>query len=528
MIGYMKKRVAVIIGAGPAGLTAAYELLTRTDIKPIVVEKSEYLGGIARTVNYKGYRMDIGGHRFFSKSDRVMKWWLDMLPIQAMVGAEQAIAYQRQTRTVMLQADGPDPDREDRVMLIRKRRSRIYFLRRFFDYPIRLTADTLSKLGIARTFRVGLSYLKSTLFPIRNARTLEEFFINRFGRELYLTFFKSYTEKVWGMPCSQISAEWGEQRIKGLSIAKSLQHFLKQSFRNSSDIAQKDTETSLIEQFLYPKFGPGQMWEEVARKVRERGGEILTGYEAIRVDVDGSRVTAIEALHLASGELRTFEGDCFFSTMPIRDLVRALDVPPPGEVKEVSEGLMYRDFITVGLLIEELRVRENKCDGTKLIRDNWIYIQESDVLVGRLQIFNNWSPYMVADRTKVWIGLEYFCNEGDPLWQKGDEEMIRLAIQELAKIGIIDETAVLDGTVVRMPKTYPAYFGTYGRFDKLRNYLDKFENLFLVGRNGMHRYNNQDHSMLAAMVAVDNISANVTSKNNIWSVNTEQDYLEEK
>jgi protoporphyrinogen oxidase len=528
MFGEMPQRTALIIGAGPAGLTAAYELLTRTDIKPIVLEKSEYMGGIARTVNYKGNRIDIGGHRFFSKSDRVMRWWLEMLPLQATSSSQHAITYQQKTRSVSASPEGPNPDKEDRVMLVRRRRSRIYFLRRFFDYPIRLSAETVSKLGLARTFRIGVSYLKSVLLPIKNERTLEEFFINRFGKELYRTFFKSYTEKVWGVPCDQISAEWGEQRVKGLSIRKSIQHFLKQSLRKRSDISQKDTETSLIEQFLYPKYGPGQMWEEVARKVREKGGEILTGYEVSRICIDSARVKAIAGVQTAAGEERVFEGDYFFSTMAIKDLVRALDLEPPPEVKEISEGLMYRDFVTVGLLVEDLKVKENSPEGARLIRDNWIYIQEPDVLVGRLQIFNNWSPYMVADRTKVWIGLEYFCDQSDPLWRAKDEEMIRLAKEELARIEIIDDTAVLDATVVRMPKTYPAYFGTYDRFDELREYLDCFENLFLVGRNGMHRYNNQDHSMLAAMVAVDNIISNVRSKDNIWAVNTEMDYLEEK
>ncbi len=523
----MREKTAIIIGAGPAGLTAAYELLARTAIRPVILEKSEFMGGIARTVNYKGYRMDIGGHRFFSKSDRVMNWWLDLMPMQAVPGVPPSITYQRQTRTVLGSGDGPDPDREDRVMLLRKRRSRIYFLRRFFDYPIRLSAETLAKLGLVRTVRIGLSYLKSAAFPIRDERTLEQFFINRFGRELYLTFFKSYTEKVWGVPCDRISAEWGSQRVKGLSIARSILHFLKQALHRRSDVAQKDTETSLIEQFLYPKLGPGQMWEEVARKVCEKGGEVLTGWDAAHVHTDGFRVTGIEAIH-ASGERRLFEGDYFFSTMPVQELVRALDRPAPPEVVDVSEGLMYRDFITVGLLVRGLKVKEDHPDGSKLIRDNWIYIQEPDVLVGRLQIFNNWSPYLVPDRTKVWLGLEYFCNESDPLWTKSDAEMTRLAAEELARIGIIDAGDVLDATVVHVPKTYPAYFGTYPRFHVVREYLDRFENLFLIGRNGMHRYNNQDHSMLAAMVAVDNIAAGVPGKDNIWAVNTEQEYHEEK
>ncbi|MDW8353368.1 MAG: NAD(P)/FAD-dependent oxidoreductase [Bryobacterales bacterium] len=522
----MALRRAVIIGAGPAGLTAAYELLKRTDIKPVVLEKSDVMGGIARTVNYKGYRMDIGGHRFFSKSDRVMQWWLEILPLQALSPGTHTITYRRRQRTVEGSAAGPDPEREDRVMLVRRRRSRIYFLRRFFEYPIRLTPDTLSKLGLVRSLRIGASYLRSVLFPIRNPRTLEEFFINRFGRELYLTFFKSYTEKVWGVPCRMISAEWGEQRIKGLSIRKTIVHFMKQALRKRSDLAQKDLETSLIEQFLYPKFGPGQMWEEVARRVVEMGGEILTGHEAVRLHTNGERVVAVEAAN-SDGTI-VIPGDYFFSTMPIRDLMRALQAPHPPEIVELSEGLVYRDFIAVGLLVKDLKVKEETPDGVRRLRDNWIYIQEPDVFVGRLQIFNNWSPYLVPDPSKVWLGLEYFCNQGDKLWSMSDEELLQLGAQELSKIGLIEAGDVLDGTVVRMEKTYPAYFGTYSRFEELRRYLDRFENLFLIGRNGMHRYNNQDHSMLAAMVAVDNIAAGVRSKDNIWAVNTEQEYIEEK
>ena len=472
--------------------------------------------------------MDIGGHRFFSKSDRVMQWWLDVLPLQDLPANPQPITYQRQTRTVTPRGNAPDPDRDDLVMLLRRRKSRIYFLRRFFDYPIRFTAGTLSKLGPLRTIRIGLSYVRSALFPIRDERTLEHFFINRFGRELYQTFFKSYTEKVWGVPCSRINAEWGSQRVKGLSICKTVAHFLAQPFRRRADLAQKETETSLIEQFLYPKYGPGQMWEEVARRIRARGGEILTGWEVAGIRVDGHLVTSVEAVRTGSGEKRVFAGDCFFSTMAVKDLVCALDPPPPSEMRDIAEGLLYRDFITVGLLLKELKVNEGNADGTRLIRDNWIYIQEPDVLLGRLQIFNNWSPYLVPDRTKVWVGLEYFCNATDPLWRLPDDQMIRLAVEELVRIDLIEETAVLDATVVRMEKTYPAYFGSYDRFGELRQYLDRFENLFLVGRNGMHRYNNQDHSMLAAMTAVDNIVAGIRAKDNIWAVNTELDYHEVK
>lgn len=517
----------MIIGAGPAGLTTAYELLTRTDIRPVILELSERLGGIATTVNYKGNRIDIGGHRFFSKSDRVMNWWLDRMPIQATDSSRQTITYQRQSRDVASPATAPDPAVTDLVMLIRERLSRIYFLRRFFTYPIRLSVDTLKKLGLPRTMRIGLSYIKSTLFPIRDEQNLEHFFINRFGEELYLTFFKSYTEKVWGVPCNRISAEWGAQRIKGLSVWKTILHAVKtMTGSRNGDIAQKDTETSLIEQFLYPKLGPGQMWEEVAREVVARGGEIHFLHTVDKLLTDGSTVTGVEATDTATGAKRTFEGDYVFSTMPVKDLVQALDADVPRDIRTIADGLLYRDFITVGLLVN--RMKTGGETGEKLVRDNWIYIQEPDVQVGRLQIFNNWSPYMVADPSKVWLGLEYFCNEGDELWRRTDPDLIALGTEELDKIGLIDRSEVIDATVLRMPKTYPAYFGTYDRFDELRSYLDAFRNLYLIGRNGMHKYNNQDHSMLTAMIAVDNILEGRDDKENIWAVNTEQEYHESK
>ena len=517
------------MGAGPAGLTAALELLKTTDILPIVLEKSTYMGGISRTLNYKGNRIDLGGHRFFSKSDRVMDWWLRVLPIEAGAESDAQIAYHGATRQIPAGAahdpDHPDPAHHDRVMLVRNRKSRIYFLSRFFDYPISLSKDTLVKLGFWRTMRIGFSYLASALSPVRDVKTLEQFFINRFGKELYLTFFKDYTEKVWGVPCSEISAEWGAQRIKGLSITATVMHYIRKQFRGRTDISQKTTETSLIERFLYPKFGPGQMWEEVARQIRLRGGEIITGLNVTSLQMDGDRVTSVNAVDAQTGQTIVFEGDYFFSTMPVKELVRSMERTIPANIQEISDGLLYRDFITVGLLLDKLKIKdEGSKDG--LIADNWIYIQEPNVIAGRLQIFNNWSSYLVADPDKVWIGVEYFCYETDPIWKLSDEDMSALAQTELARIGIIDQADVIDSTVHRMPKTYPAYFGTYSRFGELREYLDKVENLFLVGRNGMHKYNNQDHSMLTAMTAVENIAAGRTDKSNIWDVNTEMEYHE--
>ena len=528
MTGTDQKR-AIIIGAGPAGLTAAYELLTRAGIQPIVIEKSDHMGGISRTVNYKGNRIDIGGHRFFSKSDRVMEWWLKMLPLQASENGPTAIKYHRMEQVITPSGNGPDPATADRVMLLRPRKSRIYYLRRFFDYPISLSGGTLMNLGLWRTFKIGVSYIRSALFPLKREDTLEQFFINRFGKELYNTFFNSYTEKVWGVPCDKISAEWGAQRIKGLSVWSTLVHAFKKVFSSgNSDIGQKDTQTSLIEQFLYPKFGPGQMWDEVARRIKELGGEIHTGYRAERVITDGWKVKALEVTNSSTGQKEILPGDYFFSTAPVKEIMRSFDVMPPKNVLEVSDGLVYRDFITVGLLVRSLLINDQTPQGKELVSDNWIYIQEPDVLLGRLQIFNNWSPFMVASPGTIWLGLEYFCNEADEIWNLSDERMVALGREELSKIGIIDAAEVIDATVLRMEKTYPAYFGTYDRFAEIREHVDRYANLFLIGRNGMHRYNNQDHSMLTAMMAVDDIISGKTDKTDLWEVNTEMDYHEEQ
>jgi len=517
-------RKAIIIGAGPAGLTAAYELLQRTDIVPVILEKSSDIGGISKTINYKGNRMDIGGHRFFSKSDRVMSWWLNILPIEPLSPTELTVTYQRKHKTIKSEEVFPrhsDSEPNDKVMLVRNRLSRIYFLRKFFAYPITLSVDTLLKLGLGRTISILLSYVRARLFPRKPEKSLEDFFINRFGDKLYRLFFKDYTEKVWGVPCTTISAEWGAQRIKGISIGKAILHAARslKPKRKAEDIHQKGTETSLIEKFLYPKYGPGQLWEEVARQIEEKGGQILMNNEVTRIVTDGTQTTAIEARNHETSQSVTFEGDYFFSTMPVQELIANIREEIPDNVREVAEGLQYRDFITVGVLLKKL---------PEALPDTWIYIQERDVKVGRLQIFNNWSPYMVNDPNTVWVGMEYFCNQADTFWQQADETIKSKAIAELDKMGLAKKEDVLDSTVLRMEKTYPAYFGSYNRFEEVREFTDKFSNLFLIGRNGMHKYNNSDHSMLTAMVAVDNIVAGVTDKTNIWSINTEQEYHEEK
>lgn len=517
----MKNKKAIIIGGGPAGLTAAYEFIQNTDIQPVVLEQSEFWGGISRTVNYKGNRIDIGGHRFFSKSDVIMDWWCKILPI---LSEEKTIKISYQNKSKELNTIGfPSEGKNgDNVMLVRSRKSRIYYQKQFFDYPISLTPETVWKLGLFNTFLIGMSYLKSVAFPIKNEKNLEDFFINRFGKKLYKTFFKDYTEKVWGIKCTEISSEWGAQRIKGLSIRKSIAHFLNKKFSKKSgkDISQKDTETSLIEYFLYPKFGPGQMWEEVARKVVENKGELHQNLKVIKIKTEDKKVIAIIAQDQSTKEEVVFEGDYFISTMPVQELIASLETEVPDNVNEVAKGLVYRDFITVGLLLKKMTKEE--------ITDNWIYIQEPYVKVGRLQIFNNWSPFLVKDENTKWVGLEYFCYEGDDLWNKSEGEMKQLAIDEMIEIGMIQREDVLDSVVIKMPKTYPAYFGTYDKFNEIVEYTNQFENLFLIGRNGMHKYNNQDHSMLTAIQAVQNIKDGISNKENIWAINTEQEYHEEK
>lgn len=510
---------AIIIGAGPAGLTAAYELIKQTEIKPIVIEMTNDIGGISKTVNYKGNRIDIGGHRFFSKSDAVMEWWQSILPIDNSNKNSLQINYQNKSKTVKVK------DRvinKNKVLLIRNRISRIFFLQKFFKYPINLSFQTLYKLGFLTSVKISFSYISIRLFPIKNEQNLEQFFINRFGKVLYRTFFKDYTEKVWGKKCNQIPSEWGKQRIKGVSISKAIKHAIS---KRSKDVSQKNTETSLIEKFLYPKFGPGQLWEEVADIIECSGGEIIKNTVVTKLVTDDNLIKKVFGKNSNTSEKFEFQADYVISTMPIKDLVNSFNPKPQINVLDVANKLEYRDFITVGLLLNKMKLT-NKSES--LIKDNWIYIQEKTVKLGRLQIFNNWSPHLVKNQETIWLGLEYFCNEGDELWSKTDEDFIKFAIEELSSINIIEKEDVLDATIIKMPKTYPSYFGSYSKLDIVKNFTNKFENLFLIGRNGMHKYNNQDHSMLTAMEAVKNIKNNITSKDNIWAINTEQEYHEEK
>lgn len=515
-------RTALIAGAGPAGLTAAIELQQRTNVRPIVIEADTQVGGISKTINYRGNRMDLGGHRFFSKSDWVMDWWQRILPVER--GTDpQSLTYHGRSHDFVPASASTDPDK---VMMVRPRLSRIYYRRRFFDYPLSLSRQTFANLGPIYTAQIGASYTWARVAPRTPERTLEDFLYNRFGDKLYRTFFKDYTEKVWGVPCEQISAEWGAQRIKGLSISRAVIHALRRPFQ-SAGTRQKGVETSLIERFLYPKYGPGQMWEEAAEKVQKAGGEIFLRTRVVGMQRRGELIESVSIKNLDDGSVRTIPCEFILSTMPIRELTAQLQ-PEDSEIGRIAGALPYRDFMTAGLLVRRMRPTRTAgaLTANGMPADNWIYIQEPDVKLGRLQIFNNWSPALVADPDTIWLGLEYFCNEGDGLWSMQDPTFLDFAASELEKIGLIDRADVLDGTVVRVPKAYPAYFGEYAQIDRVRRWLDGLVNLYPVGRNGMHCYNNQDHSMLAAKAAVDCIVAGGGDKSALWAINAEQEYHE--
>lgn len=519
------KKIAIIAGAGPAGLTAAYELLQQTGIKPIVCEITDAIGGISRTVQYKGNRMDIGGHRFFSKNEEVTRWWQQMMPLQNKPAKDDLLLQETEKAYA---PTGPDPEHEDRVMLIRRRVSRIFFLRKFFDYPISMKKDTFVNMGFRNMVKAGFGYLWACIHKLPET-SLENFYINRFGRPLYEMFFEAYTEKVWGVHPSKLGADWGSQRVKGLSVRAVMKDMWNKAIGKKDS---QEVETSLIEQFVYPKYGPGQLWETVATEIGEQGGEIRLQTAVTRVHLHEGNVKSVTVRH-EDGSEEDIACDYFLSTMPLKDLIPALSgITIPENVKEVAAALPYRDFITVGLLVNKMKIKNQ----TKLrtysdrVPDTWIYIQERDVHIGRLQVFNNWSPYLVNDyENTLWIGLEYFCTEGDEMWTMHKDDFIKMAIDELAKIDIIEKEAVLDACLVRTQKAYPAYYGAYYELNTVKDFLNTIPNLFCIGRNGQHRYNNMDHSMLTAFEAVRNIKAGkLTDKENVWSVNTETEYHESK
>jgi len=510
-----REQKIVVIGAGPAGLTAAIELQRAGFADISVFESDSLVGGISKTVNYKGNRIDIGGHRFFSKSDWVMNWWADFLPVPLDdITKNVNLVYKGMRRDDIPHCVVAD---SENVMLIRNRLSRIYFNNTFFNYPLKLNAKTLSGLGLTKTLIFGLSYVKSHLFPIKPEKSLEDFLTNRFGRKLFEQFFKEYTEKVWGVPCSEISAEWGAQRIKSLSILSAIVHAIKSSLGSKKEVA---AQTSLIEHFLYPKYGPGQMWEVVAKDFVNNGGKLYLQSKVEEITISQKHATQVTVKE-QDGAVLHLKCDYLLSTMPIKDLVTASASAWSKNTVNIASNLQYRDFITVGLLYQFDAMK-------RTLNDNWIYIQEPGVQVGRVQVFNNWSPSMVADSKYVWLGLEYFCKEGDDLWELSDTELSALAQKEMYEIGLVKESIAVDGLVLRVPKAYPGYFGdAYRQFDVIRKEIDSVENLFLIGRNGMHRYNNQDHSMLTAAEAAKQIASGSIDKSAIWNINVDDEYHEE-
>ena len=468
-----EQKKVVIIGAGPAGLTAAYEL-SKAGVRSTLLEKDNVVGGISRTVHHKGYGFDIGGHRFFTKVKPVEDMWNEVM--------------------------GDD-------FLLRKRLSRIYYQKKFFYYPLK-PGNALRNLGLLNAAMILLSYLKAQAFPIKPERNLEEWVTNRFGKRLYSIFFKTYTEKVWGMPCTEISAEWSAQRIKGLSLVSALKAALVKKAQKKGDVIK-----TLIDTFHYPRKGPGMMWERVADIVTNRGSRVMMNSETVNI-LWSDRVTGIRVRE--NGKTRVIEGTDFVSSMPIRELIARFEPAAPEEVQAAANKLTYRDFLTVALIVNR-----------DAFPDNWIYIHDPGVKLGRIQNFKSWSPELIPDPKTTCLGLEYFCFEGDGLWNMPDQDLVELGKKELEILGLVKASEVIEGSVVRMPKAYPVYDGD-GEYREglkvVRRFVDGLGNLQLVGRNGMHKYNNQDHSMLTAMLAAKNI---LGAKFDLWGVNVDEEYHEE-
>ena len=509
----------VIIGAGPAGLTAAYQLLKNSydKYKITIIEEDSQVGGISKTVNYKGNKIDIGGHRFFTKEKKVEKIWTDILKLQSEKSYDDKIL----NREKKLPKNGLDPEKNDNVLLIRNRVSRILYEDKFYDYPVTVNYKTIRNLGFFRTLECGFSYLKYRIWN-KNEENLEDFYINRFGKKLYSMFFEGYTEKVWGRSPKLISKEWGYQRVKGISISEVLRNY----FSKILNLNTNKVEASLIESFYYPKYGPGQLYEEMEKQIKNMGGKILKNSKVIKINQKNGKVESI--VYIKNGREYTKNTDILISSMPIKDLVNAFNEVDE-EIRKIGDNLPYRDFVTVGLLVNKLNLKNETKINTinNNIPDCWLYIQDDKVKLGRIQIFNNWSPYMVADiNNTVWLGLEYFCSEGDSFWSMSDEKIIKYAEKELKEIGVIDKDSI-DGCVLKIKKAYPAYFDSYNEIDKVISYLNSINNLYCIGRNGQHRYNNMDHSMMTAIKCAEIIIKEKKNKKAIWNVNVDKDYHEE-
>ena len=511
----MKK--IVIIGGGPAGLTAAYELLKDRsgEYDVTVLEAGSRLGGISATVRHGENRIDLGGHRLFSKDERIMNWWKEIMPVQGKPSIDDKLL----KRSKPYIKGGPDPEKTDDVLLIRDRCSHICYKNRFYEYPVTLDSTTLRKMDPVTAAQVISSYLYSCVNKLPGS-DLESFYINRFGKKLYSMFFESYTEKLWGVHPREISADWGAQRVKGLSVGAVFKDMLNKRLGTKT---RSNTETSLIERFWYPKLGSGQLWENVGKRIISLGGKILFERKVTKLNTAGRRIVSVRC-----GD-EEFFADEFISSMPVNELISALNVQ--GEIKRIADGLPYRDLVIIGLLVDRLKLKNetNKRTLSDIPPDNWIYVQDKNIKLGRVQIFNNWSPYIVKDPLNtVWIGAEYFCGHSDKIWSMNEEECAALAEKELRRIGIIGNAKIIDMHCEKVSKAYPAYYGTYNEFYKVKDFLNSFDDLWCIGRNGQHRYNNMDHSMMTAIETVKAIKKGSTDKKAIWNVNTDKIYHEHK
>jgi len=519
----MSKNV-VIVGAGPAGLTTAYYLLKNTNEKlnVILLEKEAMVGGISKTIDMDGYKIDTGIHRFFTKSDEVEKIWNELLPVQNKPAYDELLIDKQREYS----KEGSNPENEDKSFLIKDRVTRIYYGKKFYDYPVAINYNTIKNLGFINIIKVGFSYIKSCLIKLPED-SLENFYINRFGKTLYNMFFKSYTEKVWGLAPKNISADWGAQRVKGLSVGKAILEF----FHKPQD--SKKGETSLISSFKYPKLGTGQMYEEMKNEIEKMGGKILFNSSIDEFICENNKIKKIK-YHNKNKE-KTLNVDILVSSMPIKDLFMQFSgIDIPKNIFDIATNLPYRNFMAVGFLVDDFKLKNKTKIKTLMdvIPDSWIYIHEPSLKVGRLQIFNNWSPYLFKNKEeckdKVMCTLEYFSSDNDVYWNMSDKDFIEFATKEAIELGLFDRKNILKTIRIKIDKAYPAYFGTYKDFDKVKDFLNNIDNLYCIGRNGQHRYNNMDHSILTGIEAAKSIMNNSRNKDIIWKVNTEKDYHEEK
>ena len=512
----------IVIGAGPAGITAAYKLSDQTQVE--VFEKANYIGGISTTLDFDENKVDLGPHRFFTRSEKVQQFWESILPLQGTPTIDDT-ELQRAPLPVSDLPGAPDPEKTDNVLLNRHRLTRIYYRKHFFDYPIKLSWNTIKGMGFVNMIKIGFTYGWALIFK-KKETNLENFYINRFGKHLYQTFFKNYTEKVWGIECNKISAEWGAQRVKGISITKILREILGKIFLKNKF---KTNETSLIESFYYPKLGAGQMYNQIAQKAIQNGAKINLSADVEKINIEGKKIKSVVVN--MGGQQQTIEGDNFISSMPISELIGKMVGDVPQDVKNVARALMYRNVRLVAFELNKLNLKNetNLKTYNGLIPDVWIYIQEENVKAGRMEIINNFSPYLVKDnKNKVCITVEYFCSDTDNLWTMSDDDFCGMAMAELEKMDIAKKKETIKQKSFKVEKAYPVYFGAYKDFDVIKEYINSISNLYPVGRNGMHKYNNMDHSILTAMETADCILTGTPDKASIWQINTEQAYHEEK